>query len=789
MSAVSVPRPRPALPFVLVALALAGNASAAAAPAGPPGAARAPAVTRERMEAGLAGAAPFRFVYGTLDPAHTALLRERALLAATRLYGADSSRVLADTAATAADLSTSGTVLLGSPRENAWTRRLAPELPVRFTDAGFRWRGSAYERPGDAIVLAWPNPLAPARFLVVAAGNSPAASAALRAWLPAGADWRITRGGVLAREGRFAQSAAAPWRYDPSLDRDREAERGRFAAALVPLGGAPLAVRAPPAHAGAAPARAAGVALLARLDALGLGARARAAPETLVLYRSLEQKGFVTRDTRPEHVAGGAAHAALPAGREAHDLWSVAAARLVSLGAAPASRFLEPAGVWLAGRFEGEPLERAVARLYDGRLLPTVADAATRGGELRSPLVRVPAQALLARALFERARDPRAALLALLSARAPGTLDSLCRAARADPGAVASRYRRLADSLAREGRGALALVRPRPWRPADGFQRGVCLAHTVSLEHGYLSGECASALRVLREAGAAWVSLSPFGYLPEPGVPVVLSSARGGVDEETDEAVAEAAARARALGLRTWLAPRLWARGPASDLSFPAGDWPRFFARYREFLLHWALLAERERIDGLVVGHELASSTALHPDRWRALIADVRAVYTGTLTYAATPAEAARVPFWDALDLVGVTFGAPLAAAPTRDPAVLRAGAGRLLAGLAPVAKRFGRPLLVAGAGYPALAHAAVRPRETAGGAPDPEAQRACYEAVVEALDGPDWVAGMLWSSWPSGGAGEDAAGAALSPRGRPAEAVVRAAFARWVERPVRVPR
>lgn len=762
-------------------LALACAAALAFAPAAAPAA---PTLTRAQMEAALAGAPPFRFVYGTRDPAAAPRLRALAAGIAARLFGADSTRVAADRDLSEADLAASGVVLVGNARENAWTAKLAESLPVRFTERGFRWQGTAYEQPGEALALSYPNPLAPRRFLLVVAGNSAAALASPRAWLPGEDDWRVTRDGDVVRAGRFAQ-APAPWRYDAALDHDRDAARARWTAALLAQGGAPLVVRAPRGVAAAAGVRTAGVALLQALDRRGLAAPARAPALSLTLYRSLEEKGALVRDTRPEQLARGAVHAALPAGRTALDLWSVAAARLVQLGAAERSPYLEPAGAWLAGRWGGEALERAVARAYDGRLLPTPEAAARPDGGSASALVRVPARALLVRAASECAPAPRAALLALLRGTAPVSLAELARTARTDPARLAARYRALADSLARAARPALALAHPRPWRPADGFMRGVAFAHVVDLERGYLAGAAAAELARLRDAHAGWVSLAPVGYLPEARAPQILSSAAGAPDEETDEAVCEAAARARALGLRVWLAPELRTRGWIGDLAFATDDWPRFFEQWRAFVLHWALLAERERVDGLVLGRELASVTAKHPERVRALIAEVRAVYTGTLTYAAQWDEAQRVPFWDALDLVGVTFGAPLAAQPEAGEGALRAGAAKAVGALGALARRTGRPVLVCALGYPAAPTAAVRPWDPGRGAPDAEAQRACLAAAVDALDAPDWLAGASFGPWPASAADGDA----FSPRGRVAETVVKQALARWVERPVRVPR
>ena len=134
------------------------------------------------------------------------------------------------------------------------------------------------------------------------------------------------------------------------------------------------------------------------------------------------------------------------------------------------------------------------------------------------------------------------------------------------------------------------------------------------------------------------MSLTPFAWLTDVREPELGNSSDSGPDGESDEAVAEAAARARARGLRVWLKPHLWARGWSGDLRFSAAAWPRFFDAYEEQLVHWALFAEREGLDGLFVGHELASATAADPGRWLEMIAGVRKLYGGLLSYDNPPA-------------------------------------------------------------------------------------------------------------------------------------------------------
>ncbi|MEY4070062.1 MAG: hypothetical protein RL721_676, partial [Candidatus Eisenbacteria bacterium] len=302
---------------------------------------QAPRWSRARMEAGRADAPPFLFVYGTQVASATPVLRAQALRVARRAFGADSTRVLADREVNETRLADSPVFLFGGPAENEWTRRLAPALPVRFEPRGFRWQGRLYDAPGDAIQLSWPHPLAPERFLLLLAGNTPSASAPRGGFLDGDDDWRIVRADGLARSGRFAHDGGKPWRYDPALDRDREAERARYERALRDVPARALRVRAPERVGDAAAVAAAADALLERMTAEGWPARATAPRTVLVLHPSLEEKGRQTRVTRPEHVADATtAHCARPFGRTTPDLWSVAALRLRQGGAVEGSRFL-----------------------------------------------------------------------------------------------------------------------------------------------------------------------------------------------------------------------------------------------------------------------------------------------------------------------------------------------------------------------------------------------------------------------------------------------------------------
>ena len=196
----------------------------------------------------------------------------------------------------------------------------------------------------------------------------------------------------------------------------------------------------------------------------------------------------------------------------------------------------------------------------------------------------------------------------------------------------------------------------------------------------------------------------------------------------------------------------------------------RFFRGYTDWIVHQATLAERAGVDLFCMGLEYAKLEH-HDGRWRAVIAAVREVYAGPVTYAANWDRLDEVTFWDALDAVAVQAYFPLVAEDTAAPtdAELRAGWGRVLAQLHATAARTDRPVLLAELGYPRSTAAASRPWESAEEPwhlqPDPAAvpgddatgaalKARCLAIALEALDaepaGSPIAGAFLWKWFPT---------------------------------------
>ena len=325
-------------------------------------------------------------------------------------------------------------------------------------------------------------------------------------------------------------------------------------------------------------------------------------------------------------------------------------------------------------------------------------------------------------------------------------------------------------------------VAPLPGR----IQRGMSFVHSMG-DRGYGTATSAASLRELRELGVDWISLMPFGFMAALGADEIHLAGHHGAGE-TDDRIASETRAAHALGRRppsptcgSW-----WGEWSGRIAPEGPGGWTRWFASYRHFTLHYAQLAQQTSADMLTVGVELGSSSQAlaQTQAWRALIAEVRAVYNkGPLTYAANWDEAPRVPFWDALDYIGVQFYAPLADGPdTPDEALARRLKERLDS-LAELARAARKPVLFTEVGYKSVRGTAIEPslwpEQLRGGAvqADHAAQAQAYRVFLQGIRDRDWVAGTYFWKWFSYWDSAEEGPSGFSPRRKPAAAILRSAY------------
>lgn len=173
------------------------------------------------------------------------------------------------------------------------------------------------------------------------------------------------------------------------------------------------------------------------------------------------------------------------------------------------------------------------------------------------------------------------------------------------------------------------------------------------------------------ELGANYIQLAPSWHVESIEGSVIqscldLPPTQRVCTSPTDDEVRAWIQHAHSLGMGVLLKPHLNVGSFYEDSnSYDAESWQLnpadpmlWFESYRDFILHYADIAQEENVEMFGVGNELTATEGMSA-QWRNLIAMVRDRYDGQLTYsmiALWTNEPLPEMSWDSLDLIGVPY-------------------------------------------------------------------------------------------------------------------------------------
>lgn len=214
----------------------------------------------------------------------------------------------------------------------------------------------------------------------------------------------------------------------------------------------------------------------------------------------------------------------------------------------------------------------------------------------------------------------------------------------------------------------------------------------------------------------------------------------------TDDEVIAAIAKAKQLGLNVCLKPVVnCANGTwRAHINFFDKDvpcepkWSDWFASYTAFILHYAAIAEQSGCEMLCIGCEMVQ-TDRREKEWRELIAKVRAIYGGIVTYNCDKYQEDNVGWWDAVDMIASSGYYPIH------------DWEQQLDRIQTVVEKWNKPFFFMEAGCPSREGSPLLPNDWGLiGGPSQSAQREFYEAMLESCDKRDWVRGFMLWDWPA---------------------------------------
>ncbi|MCL6625893.1 glycoside hydrolase family 113 [Alicyclobacillus shizuokensis] len=265
----------------------------------------------------------------------------------------------------------------------------------------------------------------------------------------------------------------------------------------------------------------------------------------------------------------------------------------------------------------------------------------------------------------------------------------------------------------------------------------------VGIPGTWATSEAEHSMAEAVKLGINWVTLAFQGLQDEP------QSTRidfAGGDTLTDDEVIGAIRRFHRLGIKVCLKPVVNCRDGTwrahinfFDHEVPGEPgWRAWWKSYDDFILHYADIAERTQCEMFCVGCEMVQADR-RVDDWRRLVARVRDVYSGLVTYNCDKYQEERVQFWDAVDVISSSGYYALASWPAR------------VQQLRAFAERWSKPFFFMEVGCPSRTGSAQAPYDwTHPGEANPGEQDEFYRTLFAALDKEPWFYGyMLWD-WPA---------------------------------------
>ncbi len=203
-------------------------------------------------------------------------------------------------------------------------------------------------------------------------------------------------------------------------------------------------------------------------------------------------------------------------------------------------------------------------------------------------------------------------------------------------------------------------------------------------------------------------------------------------------------------------------------------DKAAWFDSYRNFIIRYAKMAEKEHVDSLIIGTELDSlQGAENKAYWDNIIDAIKEIYKGELTYASNWDSYENVCFWDKLDFAGIDAYHPLSESATPTVEELKQGWQPHVEKMEEFQKKIGKQIAFTEAGYRSVDYTARDPLEYLEDRPaNMEGQKNCYQALIDTFIDKPWFKGVyFWNYAPI----KDDGGLSnknFTPKGKPAEQV-----------------
>jgi hypothetical protein len=212
----------------------------------------------------------------------------------------------------------------------------------------------------------------------------------------------------------------------------------------------------------------------------------------------------------------------------------------------------------------------------------------------------------------------------------------------------------------------------------------------------------------------------------------------------SDEELVDMISYAKKIGLRVALKPTVNCKNGTwrAHINFFDEDvpcepkWSKWFQAYTDFQLHYAKIAQDTGCEMFIAGCEMVMSER-REEEWRTLIADIRSVFNGLVSYNTDKYQEHNVKWWDCVDVISSSGYYPIS------------DWEKELDRIEKVVKKYEKPFFFAEAGCMSVEGSKDVPNDwTIRSEVDLSGQADWYETMFRTSIKRDWVSGFAMWSW-----------------------------------------
>lgn len=164
--------------------------------------------------------------------------------------------------------------------------------------------------------------------------------------------------------------------------------------------------------------------------------------------------------------------------------------------------------------------------------------------------------------------------------------------------------------------------------------------------------------------------------------------------------------------------------------------WCNWFEAYKAFQCHYAQIAQKMNCEIFIAGCEMVMAERREQE-WRSLIADIRSVYRGLVSYNTDKYQEHNVKWWDCVDIISSSGYYPVD------------DWEKQLHRIEKVVKSFNKPFFFAETGCMSVKGSKYVPNDwNMEGNVDESGQAEWFEAMFKELEKNTWIQGLAIWSW-----------------------------------------